>query len=68
MFLKAIGALVFLWGLADLVLSWMGTDLWGSVGIQLPDLIWQFSHYVAMGIGFAIFSMGGSGDDNEDQA
>ena len=60
--------LVFLWVLADLILSWMGTDLWASVGIRLPDLIWQFSHYAAMGIGAVIFSMGGSGDDNEDQA
>lgn len=60
MVLKIIGGLIFLWGAADLVLSWGGTDLWGSVGIQLPDIIWQYSHYAAMVIGGVIFSLGGS--------
>ena len=47
-----IGAVIFFFGLADLLLSWVGIDLYGSVlGIHLPDFIWNFSYWVAMGIG-----------------
>jgi len=66
MLFKAIGALLVLWGIADLVMGLQGTDLWGKIGITLPDIIWSYSHYIAIIAGAAVFSMGGSDDSEEE--
>ena len=59
MFFKIIGGLVVLWGIADLIIGLQGGDLWAQIGIHLPDLIWQYSHYIAIIAGAGIFSLGG---------
>lgn len=61
MFLKIIGGAVVLWGIADLIMGLQGKDLWATVGITLPALVWQYSHYIAIVLGGIIFSMGGAG-------
>lgn len=58
MVFKIIGGLVVLWGIADLVIGLQGGDLWGQIGVQLPDIVWRYSHYIAIVIGAAIFGMG----------
>lgn len=63
MFLKIIGGAVVLWGIADLIMGLQGNDLWAKVGITLPDLVWQYSHYIAIVLGGIIFSMGGGGEE-----
>ena len=37
--MKIIGTILILWGIADLGLSWAGTDLYSGIGITLPELI-----------------------------
>ncbi len=64
MLFKILGGAVVLWGIADLIIGLQGGDLWAQVGIQLPDLIWSFSHWIAIIAGGAIFSMG-SNDKEE---
>lgn len=54
--LKIIGIAFVIFGLADLVGSFFEIDLWGGlIGIQLPDLLWQYSAYIEMAIGFLAF-------------
>ncbi len=42
--MKFIGMLLIAIGVVDFAGSYMDFDLWGGVvGVQLPDLLWQFS-------------------------
>lgn len=66
MLFKILGALLVLWGIADLVISMQGGDLWAQVGITLPVIIWSYSHYIAIIAGAAIFSMGGNKEGEEE--
>ena len=61
--MKIIGIILIIWGIADFALSWMETDLYLEIGIILPDVIYPFTAWIAMGIGFAIYSMGKSKEE-----
>ena len=37
--MKIVGILIILFGVVDLMGSFTGFDLWGLIGIQLPDLV-----------------------------
>ena len=63
--MKIIGRALIAWGFADLGLSWLGTDLYGEIGIELSAGIYPFTHWIAMGIGVAILSIGKSGEEQE---
>ena len=63
--MKILGILLILFGLVDLIGSFTGFDLWGTIGIQLPDIIWQYSAYIEMIVGYGLMSLGGSGDEEE---
>ena len=56
--MKIIGIILIFWGFADWGLSWLGTDLYWAIGIELSDGIYPFTHWIAMGIGSAIYSIG----------
>ena len=56
--MKIIGIIFIVWGFADLGLSWLNTDLYWEIGIDLSDGIYPFTHWIAMGIGSAIYSIG----------
>lgn len=57
--MKILGILLILWGIADIVLNWIfSVDLYYSIGIQLPDAIWTYSHFIAIAIGFGIYQLG----------
>ncbi len=58
--MKIIGTILILWGIADLGLSWVGTDIYWEIGITLSETIYPFTHWIAMGIGFALYSIGKS--------
>ena len=55
--MKFVGILLIIWGFADLGLSWAGTDLYWEIGIDLPGVIYPFTHWIAMGIGYGIYSI-----------
>jgi len=65
---KLVGILFVVFGIVDLIGSYTGFDLWGTLGIKLPDLLWQYSHFIAIGIGAVLFSIGSAGDDDEESA
>ena len=63
--LTIVGVILMLWGIADFVLSWMGTDLYWEIGINLPDWLYPWTPLIALGIGFAIFSIGKEEEEEE---
>jgi len=59
--MKFIGILLITIGVVDFAGSYMEFDLWGGfLGVQLPDLLWQFSPYIEMGLGYFIMNLGDS--------
>lgn len=59
MILKVLGAALIAWGLVDLLMSFNGTDVWGEwLGVQLPELLYKFSHYAAILAGAALWGLG----------
>ena len=65
--MKIIGVILILWGIADFGLSWMGTDLYWEIGINLPELIYQWTPWIAIVIGSAIFSIGEPSKQEEEE-
>jgi len=59
--MKIIGMLLITIGVVDFAGSYMEFDLWGGfLGVQLPDLLWKFSPYIEMGLGYFIMNLGDS--------
>ena len=65
--MKIVGILIILFGVVDLVGSFAGFDLWGSMGIHLPDLLWKYSAYIEIAIGYGVMSLFG-GETEQDSA
>ena len=63
--LKIIGAVLFLFGLVDLIGSYAGLDVWGDwIGVTLPEAIWRFTSYIEMAAGWILFKLGsGAGEE-----
>ena len=53
-----VGGLLMAFGLVDLIGSFASFDLWGTLGIQLPDIIWSFSAYIELALGFFLIKFG----------
>lgn len=58
----------FIFGAIDFIGSFTGFDLWGSIGIYLPDIIWQYSAYIEMLAGYLLFKAARSNNSAESQA
>ncbi|PID65522.1 MAG: hypothetical protein CR975_06765 [Gammaproteobacteria bacterium] len=61
-----LGAVIFIFGLVDLGGSYANFDLWGKIGVQLPEMIWQYSAYIEMAIGAVLFGIGKGTAESED--
>ena len=58
--LKIIGALLVVFGVVDLAGSFAGFDLWGTLGVTLPELLWKYSAYLEIGAGALLFNLAGN--------
>ena len=59
--LIVVGVIFFSIGAIDLVGSFTGFDLWGGFfGIQLPELLWKYSAYLELLVGYLAFKAGRS--------
>lgn len=58
--LMAVGGLIVAFGLVDFVGSFLHFDLWGRLGVRLPEILWRFSAYIELAIGLAAFRIGKS--------
>ena len=57
--MKIIGGVFIAFGLLDLIGSFTGLDVWGQwVGINLPEIIWKFTAYIEMGVGYFLLTPG----------
>ncbi len=63
--MKIAGYLIIAFGLVDLIGSYAGFDLWGSLGIILPEVIWQFSSYCEIALGYFLINLGSRGEEEE---
>ncbi len=62
--MKMAGIILIVFGVIDFGGSWVGFDLWGGfLGIDLPDLVWQFSAYAEIGIGYFLMQLGEDGGE-----
>ena len=58
--LKYVGYIFIIWGIVDIALSYMGTDVWSEwLGIQLEDFLYQLRALVAIVIGGMLIRFGG---------
>jgi len=65
--LKIIGIVLALFGIADLIGSYVGYDLWTDyIGVQLPETLWNYSHYIEIAIGVVLYSIGAKDDEDEE--
>jgi hypothetical protein len=56
---KIIGGLLVAFGLVDMIGSFTGLDVWGEwFGVELPEVIWSFTAYIEMGIGYSLLKLG----------
>ena len=63
--LKIIGVLLVVFGAVDLIGSFAGFDLWGTIGVTLPEIIWRYSSYIEIGVGMLLFSLGSANSEEE---
>ncbi len=63
---KIIGAIIFLFGVVDIGGSYMDFDLWGKIGIQLPEMLWKYSSYIELALGAFLFNVGSDDEDEEE--
>ena len=57
--MQGFGALLIIWGILDYIMGESGTDVYYDwFGIYLPDAIYDYSHWIAMGMGSILFTAG----------
>ena len=57
--MQAFGSLLFMWGGLDWFMSFQEVDIYYDwFGIYLPDAIYNYSHWIAMGVGSMLFAAG----------
>lgn len=61
--MKIVGILIILFGVVDLVGSFAGFDLWGTIGIQLPELVWKYSAYIEIAVGYGVMNFFGGNEE-----
>jgi hypothetical protein len=55
--MQGFGIMLFLWGCLDWIMSQSEVDVYYDwFGIYLPDEIYNYSHWIAMGMGSLIFT------------
>ncbi len=65
--MAAVGLVVILFGLIDVIGSFVGFDLWRDfIGwTDMPELLWQLSGYAEMFVGYFLLNMGGDEEAEE---
>ena len=57
--MQAFGSLLFMWGGLDWFMSSQEVDVYYDwFGIYLPDAIYNYSHWIAMGVGSMLVAAG----------
>ena len=56
--MMVVGGILVAFGLVDLIGSFTGFDVWAQMGVQLPEVLWNFSAYIELAGGFYLFKAG----------
>ncbi len=65
--LMVAGIVLIVFGVADFGGSFVGYDLWGGViGVQLPEVVWQYSAYAEIVIGYLLYNFSSKIDAPEE--
>ena len=64
--MKIVGIILIIVGVVDIGGSWLGFDLWYFLGFDLPRIIWNFSGYIELGLGYFLFNLGSDTKEVED--
>ena len=56
--IRLFGGLFVGWGLLDVFLSKIDIDLYGNLGLIIPDFLWHTAHWIAMGVGAVMIAIG----------
>ena len=64
--MKIVGIILIIVGVVDVGGSWLGFDLWYFLGFDLPWIIWNFSGYIELGLGYFLFKLGSHTIEVED--
>ena len=57
--MKIIGGFLICFGLVDIGGSYAGLDVWTDwIGIDLPEIIWNFTGYAEIGLGYLFINLG----------
>jgi hypothetical protein len=67
--MKIAGFIIIAFGLIDLGGSYADFDLWGGfLGLELPEMLWKFSSYIEIAIGYGLIQLGSKKSDSEPEA
>lgn len=61
--MKIAGIILIAFGLVDLIGSFAGFDLWGTIGVPLPDIVWKYSAYIEMAAGYGLMTLGSKSEE-----
>jgi hypothetical protein len=62
--MKIIAIILMAFGGVDLVGSFIDFDVWTKIGWNsMPDILWQYSSYIEIGVGYFLFSIGGKSSE-----
>ena len=65
--MKILGMIIIAIGLVDLAGSYMDFDLWGGfIGVELPEMLWKYSSFIEIGIGYFIMNLGSKDSESEE--
>lgn len=66
--MKLVGIILLAIGLVDFIGAYADFDLWTDiVGVQLPEMLWSYSAYIEMALGYFAFSFGSGSDEVEEE-
>ena len=65
---KYVGYFFIVWGIADIVLGYMGTDVWHELfGVQLEGFLYSYSGAILIVIGFLLTRARATGTKDSDK-
>lgn len=59
-----VGWILCVFGVVDLIGSFAGFDLWGTLGVTLPEVLWRLSSWIEIALGAYLIKQGNNAADS----
>jgi len=67
--MKIVGGILIAFGLVDMIGSFTGLDVWSEwIGVNLPDVIWSWSAYIEIVLGYFLIKLDSADESADDLA